>query len=147
MLIARARQRIEGQYREVLRCVEVVVDHGFRGRRSALRFHRRHAEYVAMVDILKEVLLLRQVWYFMLPELGSMLCITVFEDNEGTVQLARNPITNSNSKHIDVKHNFIRELVAGKYISINCVASEYQHENFFTKALVRTHLSFTAILK
>ena len=88
-----------------------------------------------MVDILKEVLLLRQVWYFMLSELGSMLCIPVFEDNEGTVQLARNPITNSNSTHIDARHNFIRKLLARKYISISCVASEYQYEDFFAKAI------------
>ena len=39
----------------------------------------------------------------------------IFEDNEGAISLAiinnSNPITNSNSKHIDVRHHFLRELV------------------------------------
>ena len=65
------------------------------------------AEYVALADVMKEVLFLRQVWRFMLPDVG-MPCIPVFEDNEGAVQLAQNPITNSNSKHIDVRHHFLR---------------------------------------
>ena len=56
------------------------------------------AEYVAMAEVLKEVMFSRHVWRFMLPEVG-MPCIPVFEDNEGAVQLARNPITNSNSEH------------------------------------------------
>ena len=46
----------------------------------------------------------------MLPAAG-MPCIPVFEDNEGAVQLAQSPITNSNSKHIDVRHHFLRGLV------------------------------------
>ena len=44
-------------------------------------------------SVMKEVLFLRQVWRFMLPDVGTP-CIPVFEDNEGAVQLAQNPITN-----------------------------------------------------
>ena len=65
----------------------------------------------------------------MLPEVGIMSCIPILliEDNEGAIQLALNPITNSNSKHIDVRHRFIMDLVARKEISNTHVASEYQH--------------------
>ena len=52
---------------------------------------------------------MRKVWRFMLPDVG-MPCIPVFEDNEGAVQLAKNPITNSTSKHIDVRHHFLTDL-------------------------------------
>ncbi|CAB1120295.1 unnamed protein product [Ectocarpus sp. CCAP 1310/34] len=92
------------------------------------------AEYVAFADVLKEVLFLRQVWRFMLPDTG-MPCIPVFEDNQGAIQIAHNPITNSNSKHIDVRHHFIRELVERKEISITHVTSEFQHADFLTKAI------------
>ena len=92
------------------------------------------AEYVAITDVLKEVLFLRQVWRFMLPEM-VMPCIPVFEDNEGAIQIAKNPVTNSNSKHIDVRHHFIRGLVARKEISLIHVASEFQHADFMTKVL------------
>ena len=33
-----------------------------------------------------------------------------FEDNKGAIQMV-NPVTNSNSKHIDVRHDFLREYV------------------------------------
>ena len=65
------------------------------------------AEYVALGDAVKELLFLRQIWRFMLPS-KIMPCFPVFEDNQGAVQLAQNPITNSNSKHIDVRHHFLR---------------------------------------
>ena len=53
----------------------------------------------------------------MLPEVG-IPCIPVFEGNEGAVQFAQNPITNSNSKHIDVRHHFLRELPGKKKKSV-----------------------------
>ena len=40
-----------------------------------------------------------------------MPCFPVFEDNQGALQLSKNPVSNSNSKHIDVRHHFLRELV------------------------------------
>ena len=53
------------------------------------------AEYVALGDALKELLFLRQVWRFMLPS-KVMPCFPVSEGNQGAVQLAQNPVTNSN---------------------------------------------------
>ena len=38
-----------------------------------------------------------------------MPCFPIFEDNQGAVQLAQDPV--SNSKHIGVSHPFLRELV------------------------------------
>ena len=64
-----------------------------------------------------------------------MPCIPLFEDNEGAIQIAKHPIFNSNSKHIDVRHHFLRELVERKEIETMHVASQYQHADFLTKAL------------
>ena len=47
----------------------------------------------------------------------------VFEDNQGPVQLAQNPVTNSNSKHIDVRHYFLGELVGHRDIKVVQVPS------------------------
>ena len=97
------------------------------------------AEYMAIANVTKEVLFLRQVWRFMLPAAG-MPCIPVFADNEGAVQLARNPITISNSKHIGVRHYFLRELVGGREVSIIHVPSQFQRA--LTKAIVRDSFEF-----
>ena len=68
------------------------------------------AEYIAFGDAVKELMFLRQIWCFMLPS-KVMPCFPVFEDNRDAVQLAQNPVTNSNPKHIGVRHHFLRELV------------------------------------
>ena len=59
----------------------------------------------------------------MIPVKG-MPCFTVFE-NKGVLQLSKNPVSNSNSKHIDVRHHFSRELVRLGDIIVNHVPSEY----------------------
>ena len=70
----------------------------------------------------------------MLPGKG-MPCFQIFEDNQGAVQLSQNSVSNSNSKHIDVRHHFFRELVRQGDISVNRVPSEYQHADILIKAL------------
>ena len=68
------------------------------------------AEYVGLGDVVKELLFLRQMSHLMLRGTG-MPYFPVFEDNEGAVKLAQNPVTNSNSKQIAVRHQVFRELV------------------------------------
>ena len=70
----------------------------------------------------------------MIPGKG-MPCFPVFEDNQGALQLSKNPESNSNSKHIDVCHHFLRELVRQGDIIVSHVPSEYQHADILTKVL------------
>ena len=97
------------------------------------------AEYVALGDAVNETL--RQVWRLMLPR-KVMPCFSVFEDNQGAVQLAQNPVTNSNSKHIDVRHHLLRELVRQRNIKIVQVPSEFQHAENLTKVLANDFFAF-----
>ena len=61
------------------------------------------AECVALGDAVNE-LFLRQVLRFIIPGKG-IPCFPVFEDNRGGSQLSKHPVSNSNSKQIDV-HQF-----------------------------------------
>ena len=70
----------------------------------------------------------------MLPGKG-MPCFPIFENNRGAVQLSQNPVSNSNARHIDVRHHFLSEVVRQRDISVNHVFSEYQHADLLTKAL------------
>ena len=81
------------------------------------------AECVALGDAVKELLYLRQVWRFMILD-KQMPCFPVFKDNPGALQLSKNPVSNSNSKHIDVRHHFLRELVRQADIRVDHVPSE-----------------------
>ena len=53
-------------------------------------------ECVAMSDMGKDIIFLRQVWCFMLPK-GKMPCIVMYEDNEGAIKIPTHPTSNSNS--------------------------------------------------
>ena len=92
------------------------------------------AEYVALGGAVKELLFLRHIWRLMLPS-RVMPCFPFFEDNQGDVQLAQNPVANSKSKHIDVRHRFLRELVRQRDIKAVQVPSEFQRAGILTKAL------------
>ena len=58
------------------------------------------------------------------------------------LQLAQNPITNSNSKHIDVRHHFLRDIVRQRGIKVVQVPSEFQHADILTKALAYDLFAF-----
>ena len=99
------------------------------------------AECVALGDAVKELLFLRQILRFMLP--GKVMpCFPVFNDNQGVVQLAQNPVTKSNSKHIDVRHRFLRELVRPRDIKVVQVPSKFQDADSLTKALAYNWFAF-----
>ena len=99
------------------------------------------AEYVATAEGFKEALFSRHVWRFLLPDFGDP-CIRVFEDNKGAIQMAVNPVTTSNSKHIDVRHHFLREHVENGEFEISHVESKYQHADFLTKPLAKDAFRF-----
>ena len=70
------------------------------------------------------------VWRFTLP--GKVMpCFLVLEDNQGAVPLAQNPVTNSNSKHIDVRHHFLRELVRQRDIKVVKVTSGHFKQGLY----------------
>ena len=71
-----------------------------------------------------------------------MPCFPVFEDNQDAVQLAQNPVTNSNSKHIDVRNHFLRELFRQGDIQVLQIPSEFQHADILTKALAYYYFAF-----
>ena len=101
------------------------------------------AAYVALVNVIKEALFLRQIWLFVFLDV-RMPYIPVFEDNEGVVQIAQKPITNSDSKHIDIRHHFLKELliVGGGEISIIHVPSAFQHVGILTEAIAQDSFEF-----
>ena len=93
-------------------------------------------QYVAMAEGLKEAIFLRYIWNFVFPD-GDVGCTSVHEDNVGALHLANNPATTPNSKHIDIRHHFIRERVANGEFRFVHVRSDYQHADFLTKPLHR----------
>ena len=60
----------------------------------------------------------------------SLLC-----DNESAIKIAKNPVQHSRTKHIDIRHHFLRDHEAKGGISLQGVRSEAQLADIFTKPL------------
>ena len=67
----------------------------------------------------------------------SVSCVRYFEDNQGGMALAENPLSSAGSEHIDVRFHFVRELLRAKKIDIQFVLQE-QHADTLTKSLAAT---------
>ena len=92
------------------------------------------AEYVALSEVVKEVLFSRQVQEFMEPSM-SVSAVNVFEDNEGAIKLATNKHASRRTKHIDVKHHLVRDASEARKVRIAYVRSGDQHADLRTKPL------------
>jgi hypothetical protein len=56
-------------------------------------------------------------------------------DNESVVKLTNNPVQHSRTKHIDVRHHFIRDYQQKGDICIESVGTDDQLADIFTKPL------------
>ena len=66
--------------------------------------------------------------------------VPIFGDNQGAIALIKNPIVSNRSKHIDVKHHFIREKFMTKCIDVIHVGTDDNVADVFTKPVTRNKL-------
>ena len=62
---------------------------------------------------------------------------TIFEDNNGAIELSRNPKFHDRTKHIDVAHHFVREQVNQNNISVKYCPTQNMLADGMTKALTK----------
>ena len=59
----------------------------------------------------------------------------IFNDNKSVIAMAKNPVFHNISKHIAIKHHFLREVSANKEIELKYCKTEEPLADIFTKAL------------
>ena len=89
-------------------------------------------EYIVMGACCAQILYMKQTLldYGVVLEKVHLLC-----DNESAVKLANNPVQHSRTKHIDIRHHFLRDHVAKNDISLEGVRTDDQLADIFTKRL------------
>lgn len=100
---------------------------------SSVALSSCEAEYMAAASAAQEAVHLRRL----LSSIGQPMqgATTMMEDNQGCIDLARNPVHHSRSKHIDLRAHFIREKVAEGVIELKYVPTAEQLADILTKAL------------
>ncbi|GKA31941.1 retrovirus-related pol polyprotein from transposon TNT 1-94 [Tanacetum coccineum] len=97
------------------------------------------AEYIAMSGCCAQILWMRS----QLSDYGfAYNHVPLYCDNKSAIALCCNNVQHSRSKHIDIRHHFIREQVENGVVELYFVRTEYQLADIFTKALPRERFEF-----
>lgn len=93
------------------------------------------AEYMAACEAAKEALW----WRSFLKGIGYQLTAPtrVLSDNQGSIALSKNPGHHDRTKHIDLRHHFVRDRVADGTMVLEHVGTGDMAADVLTKALVR----------
>ena len=98
------------------------------------------AEYIALSQSMRDLIPIRSVLEELTMILGLKIDIpithsTVFEDNNGALELAKEPKYRPRTKHIAIKYHHFREHVRNKHIRIQKIETKEQLADIFTKPL------------
>ena len=96
------------------------------------------AEYMGLGSTTQESLYLIQLLNSM--DANTYDCVTIFEDNQGAIALACNPVNRQRSKHIDIRYHFIRNALEEGKIELQYCPTEYMVADIFTKPMSKIKL-------
>ena len=102
-------------------------------RQPTVSLSTAEAEYMASADAAKQAswlrLLLADLGY---PQLDPTL---LYNDNMGAILLSQNPVHHDRSKHISLRHHYLREQVGDKSLSLQHIGSKDNQADLLTKNL------------
>ena len=89
------------------------------------------AEYVCLTEMCKKIVHIRQL----LEDIGLPQTepTTVFQDNKSAINLANAPAITRHSRHIHVRHHFVRHLVELNIINIVHIGTAIMYADLLTK--------------
>ena len=61
--------------------------------------------------------------------------VSIFCDNTSAIAITQNPVLHSRTKHIDIRHHFIRDHIEKKNLKIDHIPTENQIADILTKPL------------
>ena len=104
-------------------------------KQSTIALSSTEAEYYALGEAVREALLLRQ-WLklYVLPENISAPQVLILCDNISAGHIADHPTSYQRTKHIDIRHHFVRAHVEDLSILIKYVETKRQLADILTKS-------------
>ena len=93
------------------------------------------AKYVVVAINCSNVVWLKQLLKGMKEDITKP--IIIYYDNTSTINISKNLVMHTKTKHIAIKYHYLRELVQVKTVGMEYVNTKEQLANIFTKALLR----------
>ncbi|CAM8899786.1 unnamed protein product [Rhodiola kirilowii] len=107
----------------------------FSKKQNSISLSTAEAEYIATGSCCTQLLWMKQMLSEYRVEQKEM---TLYCDNMSAISISKNPVHHSKTKHIDIRHHFIRELVEQKVVTLKHVTTDKQLADIFTKPLDAT---------
>jgi len=92
------------------------------------------AEYMALSEATQEAVWLKAFMRELGEEAGDG-ALTVYEDNQGAIALAKNPEFHKRTKHIDIRYHFVREKVESGQVALQYCPTQDMLADIMTKAI------------
>jgi hypothetical protein len=103
------------------------------------------AEYIALAETSNEAAWLRKLMKDF--NMSTTEPILIYEDNQSTIQLAKNPIHSRRTKHIEVHFHVARDYVKRKIITLKYLPTDQMIADALTKSLAHVlHSKFRAAM-
>ena len=113
MLIILIRRTIGVRYRRRKRALGGAVIGWASSTQRCVTLFTAEVEYVALGERGKGALFTGAMLSIICPELSGSR-VSFFEDGQGAIALAENPLSSTRNGHIDVRFHFVRELIGPK---------------------------------
>lgn len=91
------------------------------------------AEYISATNATCQAIWMRRVMKDLLEDQDKATVIKC--DSKSAIDLSKNPVMHSRTKHIELKHHFIREMVSQEQVVLEHCRTEEQVADILTKAL------------
>ncbi|GJT13746.1 hypothetical protein Tco_0860788 [Tanacetum coccineum] len=114
-------------------------NHPLENKQTALAISTTEAEYVSARKACQQALMMKQALIDYDVGLGN---VTALCDNKGAIDLSKNPVQHSRTKHIEIRHHFLRDNVQKGHISIEKVSSVDNIADILTKPLKRESFNY-----
>jgi hypothetical protein len=102
-------------------------------KQSTIALSTAEAEYMAISSTTQELMWIRQL----LDELMMPLKypIRLLSDNRAAISISTNDVNHSRTKHIDIRHHYIRDIIKKEYVEIGWIPTDKQLADMLTKPL------------
>jgi hypothetical protein len=97
-----------------------------RKKQSSISLSTAEAEYIAETTCCTQVLWMKQTLTDIQVEYDEP--IPIYCDNTSAINISKNPVMHSKTKHIPIKYHFLQEQVAEKNIRVEYVGTKEQGE-------------------
>jgi len=101
-------------------------------KQASISLSTAEAEYITVGNYCTQLLWMKTL----LGDCGfSQDTLIINCDNTSAINISKNPVQHFQTKHIDIRHHFLRDLVESEVVSLSFIPTENQLADILTKPL------------